>query len=682
VTVPDSLRSSRLVAESLEILTELPSAADAPGVWSDHAPRYRAAPTVLRPEQVASWRRVMRALDGWRTAVLAEPVGSGKSWIALATAMARRGPVAVIAPALLRHQWTSAAARAGVRIVFTSVEQVSRGVLPTAASRLVVIDEAHRLRHGTTRRVAHLAPWLPGREVLMLTATPIVGSPRDLIALLRLTLADDALCLDGVASLADLVRCHHPPIALRRLVVRAGVSASPVTIHRHRIAVGRSEAARARAVVAGLDRLRLGETAAIARLIRLVLLDAATSSDRAWQGALRRYRGLLLHARDAGHLPRQEIRRFVGRFPDQTVMWQLLADPTTATALPVEDLETIDHLLAMPPRDAGWLADLTAATDDRVATLWFTRHLATAAWLRDQLGAGTAWITGQQAGVSALRLSREAVLAAFGPERRNWRLLQRLPQHLVLTDIGAEGLDLQGAGRVVHVDLPWHAVALHQRLGRIARSGQQRPYVTELIRVPAPAFARALGVEQLIDTKRVRAHRWLDALTGPPPTVSRATALGPRPSAPQRIAVIYCVGSREGLLRFTCVDGGWRLDPPGDRPDDRIAGHLVRGPLPGAVADLVRAASQPRAISRPRVVARLAHLARHAARTGQVDLIARLDTAWHAAIRAHPVGVERRLERLAAPDLVATLSRPHLTDSTTVTILAWYRLDEPAAPCD
>ena len=47
---------------------------------------------------------------------------------------------------------------------------------------------------------------------------------------------------------------------------------------------------------------------------------------------------------------------------------------------------------------------------------------------------------------------------------------------LVSTEAGGEGIDLQERCAVlVHVDMPWNPMRLHQRVGRLSRYGQQRP---------------------------------------------------------------------------------------------------------------------------------------------------------------------------------------------------------------
>ncbi len=56
---------------------------------------------------------------------------------------------------------------------------------------------------------------------------------------------------------------------------------------------------------------------------------------------------------------------------------------------------------------------------------------------------------------------------------------------LVSTEAGGEGIDLQQrCSALIHVDLPWNPMRLHQRVGRLNRYGQQRPVLVVSLRNP------------------------------------------------------------------------------------------------------------------------------------------------------------------------------------------------------
>jgi ERCC4-related helicase len=61
---------------------------------------------------------------------------------------------------------------------------------------------------------------------------------------------------------------------------------------------------------------------------------------------------------------------------------------------------------------------------------------------------------------------------------------------LVSTEAGGEGIDLQErCSALIHVDLPWNPMRLHQRVGRLNRYGQQRPVQVVSLRNPGTVEA-------------------------------------------------------------------------------------------------------------------------------------------------------------------------------------------------
>ena len=110
--------------------------------------------------------------------------------------------------------------------------------------------------------------------------------------------------------------------------------------------------------IASVGRLRLSRHPPIAALLRGVLHRAAASSPAALAGALRRYRALLLHARDARHagraLTRAELRDFAGELDDQMVLWALIADDSGGEVeIAFDDLAMIDDVVADAVRAAS-----------------------------------------------------------------------------------------------------------------------------------------------------------------------------------------------------------------------------------------------------------------------------------------------------------------------------------------
>lgn len=674
------MRSSRLVAESLRLVPE-PVATAIPRLEPVSAAGFRAAvaaireparyrgtpPSFLRPPQVDPWRRAMAALAGWHAAVLAEPVGSGKTWIALAVAAREQRPCTVIGPAALADQWRLAASRAAVPIRWHSLERLSRGRVPPGAP-LVIVDEAHRLRHRDTRRVTTLAPWLLGRRILMLTATPIVNRRSDLIALLALGVADDALILDGIPSLGELARRRVPPPAMRRLVIRSGSSGLKLPQRDRRLRITGAERRRTDRIVTAVATMRLGDDPGLRQLLATVLLDAGSSSDAAWHAALRRYRLLLHHARDAGGASRTALRRLIGPALDQMVLWPLMGEIAAGTRLPSEDLPAVDAALALPPDDAGWIVPLRHVLADRRVTACFCRHRATARALATALGEDTAWVTGGAAGIGHHRITRGALLMAFGPDRRRWQLRRQQPTVLVATEVLAEGLDLQGASRVVHVDLPWHPARLEQRTGRVRRLGQLAPSV-EVVNRPVPrTIEQALGMRRRIRRKGGTIERWLTALAAAPATAEPpgivAVFAGTRFERQAGMAWIeLAAADRSGCIAIATDRRGRArtlapIDPPGligmAAPGDRArAADLAAR----AVRHALSQARSPRPARRA-LVARILALARRCAAEHRGEALVRLDRLLMLATAAGPLGLDLLLDRLHAADDATLLAAP------------------------
>jgi hypothetical protein len=167
-----------------------------------------------------------------------------------------------------------------------------------------------------------------------------------------------------------------------------------------------------------------------------------------------------------------------------------------------------------------------------LSTLVFVGARETIPFLRSHLpDRAVAWCTGERAGIGGTTLPRDTVLGWFRPGQANRPDLPGRPVTLLATDVAAEGLDLQTAGRIVHYDLPWTDVRLAQRNGRAVRRGAEHTAVEVIQFVPGPAFEKRLhqqerlalkaGLPRLEGLGPAGRGRWqwrralADALTGP-----------------------------------------------------------------------------------------------------------------------------------------------------------------------
>ncbi|HEY8106604.1 MAG TPA: helicase-related protein, partial [Gemmatimonadales bacterium] len=470
-------------------------------------------PAWLWPEQRVSFRRAVGAIRRHGGALLADPVGAGKTYVALAVAaVCTRRPTACMVPAAVVDQWRAVAETLGVPVVVWSHERASRGALPARCGPLVLIDESHHYRNPGTRRYRTLAPWLVGRQALLVSATPVVNRLDDLAHQLALTLRDDVLRPQGVPSLAGLLhgRKGHPALGQvvitrpSRCVRRPGVRARTVQLDNASLA----PLAGALALV---ERLRLSSRPPIAALIRAGFWRAAASSAPALEASLRRYQRLLLHAQDARRsgrvIDRRLLRELTGGLDDQLLLWELLDSPDETTDLVPDDLPVLEELRAL-------LADATSATDPKLdllrdllvdgrVSLVFTVARETVRHIRDRLAGPVAWCTGERAGIGRHATSRSAVLGWFRPDRvMNGPPSALAPRQLVTTDVTAEGLDLHRAERVIHYDLPWTPARMDQREGRARRGGALHADVEVIQFEPPPDVEDRLRQLTLLARKR------------------------------------------------------------------------------------------------------------------------------------------------------------------------------------
>jgi superfamily II DNA or RNA helicase len=465
-------------------------------------------PEWLLPEQRLSFQMTLAAVRRYRGALLADPVGSGKTYIALAVAAALNAgrSTALLVPATLVEQWAATARRLQLQVELCSHQQASLGRLPSRSGDLLIIDESHNFRNRLTKRYHNVADWLVGRPALLVTATPIVNRLSDLANQLLLTIRDNALTVDGIPSLRDLLENGPAHSALGRVVVENDSAANlrPRKIMRIRVPVA-GERATSMESLALVSRLHLSRSETVATLIRGVLLRAASSSPGAFVGFLERYRTLLLHARDAVQAgqtaDRIRLRRFTAELGDQLVWWELLPGGSESSELDLSDLDTLTEVIPaarerLQARDPK-LDRLQALLADERPTLIFTASRDTLRYIRQRLPRSClAWCTGEQAGVGSTRLPRDIVLQSFRDGAHS-----HSPRHLIVTEVAAEGLDLQRAARVIHYDLPWTPMKLEQREGRSVRLGSPHSDVEVLRFDPHPELDRFMRLRAALNRK-------------------------------------------------------------------------------------------------------------------------------------------------------------------------------------
>jgi hypothetical protein len=135
--------------------------------------------------------------------------------------------------------------------------------------------------------------------------------------------------------------------------------------------------------------------------------------------------------------------------------------------------------------------------------------------------AGVGMLTARDARIASGRLPRAQLLARFAPRAQGAR---EPPERervtlLLTTDLLSEGVNLQDASVVVHLDLPWNPARLAQRVGRVRRPGGAAVVHSYLLTPPADAEL-LLDVERRLRWKLARAEKTIGRSLSVVPTLS------------------------------------------------------------------------------------------------------------------------------------------------------------------
>lgn len=479
----------------------------------------------LAPHQRDAVTRLLALLDRYGGAILADDVGLGKSYVAAAVA-AQLSAVELIVPAALVPQWRDTLRDFGVDAhLVTHDSLANERFAMKGAARFVVVDEAHAFRNPRTQRYAALARRSIGARLLLVTATPVCNSADDLLALVALIAADDALRPLGVASIADAFAARDRPAidaVVSELVIRRERDVLPDAL---RFGELERRVIRHRVTGASIGELRFPLTGSAA-LLRQFLWRRLESSHAALLESVRRQLRFYERVIESGRgLTRRDYRRAFAGDEDagafqQILFWDLWMPPAGADLAAVRDeMRRLEALRAFVESQADTKRALLAAAIDGEPTLVFTGAAATARDLARHFRCG-------------LATSRDGTGAIDAFRRGSIDLL-------IATDLAAEGLNLQRAGVVVHYDIPWNPVKLDQRNGRAHRIGQKRPLVRAVYFLPDRDPARVLAVVAAKNRTRRRVLR-------PHPTpLADLTTLPPRlpPDAPA-LALLRALRSR------------------------------------------------------------------------------------------------------------------------------------------
>lgn len=588
--------------------------------------------------------RSLRILDELGGVLVCDEVGLGKTFIAgeviRRISQENRQKVLVVVPAALKDSTWGPFLRK-YDLISARVEVVTFDDLRNGTKRevqnlddyaFVVIDEAHNLRNANTLRAEAVMQLLWGeypKKVMLLTATPVNNSLKDLQTLVAYFVRNDAqFAAGGIPSIAayigraqkqdpetlspehlfdlmdkvavrrtrrfikkeyagdmimgnngQLIPIEFPTPSVKRLsydldldsdgivgkvvhalkvsddeelVIRQGAHRDPSRLSLARYAPS------VYTLGNDIDALQITNVG----LLRSGLLKRLESSTAALVATLTRLvasHDAFIAGLDAGYVMTGDaLREYVNsEFDDLDEFLEGFDDPTGEQVQPAAgfdvsalrrdvelDLELLEELLKLAEKrleqgpDAKTeelLAHLDAiaaeaqrpsphglSSSDRRKVIIFTTFTDTAVELHRRLEAGIAKaakgsaladyrkrlappVFGARGGTS--QEERAKTLAGFAPmtagEVRDdgTPVSKDIYDIIVTTDVLAEGVNLQQAGRMVNYDLPWNPMRLVQRHGRIDRIGSPHKQVVIGCFFPAKNVDELLKLEETLQRK-------------------------------------------------------------------------------------------------------------------------------------------------------------------------------------
>ncbi len=533
----------------------------------------------LHPHQSSVIERLMTALRETGGALLCDEVGMGKTFVALAVAR-RFERRLIVAPAGLRKMWHDALALADVAAGFVTYEQLSRSDPSGLSSALLILDEAHHARNPATRRYRRIGLLARDAQVLLLTATPVHNRRADLTALLSLFLGSRAKAL----SEHEIARC-----VVRRDTRDESISGLPRTapVIAYEVPDDPDLVTQLMSIPPPLPARDAG---CGGYLINRGLVHQWASSEAALRAALQRRLAKaigLIASLEAGRYPSAAELAAWNAVEESVQLGfpELLAPPTSnATAL----LDSVRaHYAALKlsleyTRNASPIDDVRAehllqilSESPAAKIVAFAQYSSTITTLYRRLArrARAAMLTASGARVAGGKLSRHDAIERFAPLANRSRPPSRADviDVLLTTDLLSEGVNLQDAEIVVHLDVPWTAARLDQRVGRVARMGSVHSRV-RVYQIRPPASA------ELVLRGQMLVHEKWDLAR----TLVGANAVSPLPSTGEVDESAASIPIRVEQLRL--ILNRWAPSESGPVDPSRISAAAVEAGDSGFLA--------------------------------------------------------------------------------------------------
>jgi superfamily II DNA or RNA helicase len=465
----------------------------------------------LHPHQVAAVTRLREILSSAGGALLADAVGLGKTYVGLALAR-EFGSAVVICPAALRPMWLRAMKTADIDAPVVTVEALSRGVEPSGRPALLIVDEAHHVRTPGTRRYEAVARLARTSRVLLMSATPLQNSRRDLTSLLAL-FAGSSVKHWTDDAIARLIVRRDEETAIQRLpTVRGPCALSP------------GDDDDCLDAILGLPpAIPAADEGVSHALATISLLHLWASSRAALVTSVRKRLARATALRDAvagGHLP-TAAELSAWRFADDSLQLAFPLFAPDTLAVDRNGLNTqldefiaaatrlIDRCRIAPDPDAARAAliRMLRARHGGERIVAFSQYARTISALGRLMWSdpGIAIVTATGARIASGAVKREEVLAQFAASAADVHRVERIGL-LLTTDLLSEGVDLRGASVIVNLDLPWNPARLEQRVGRARRLGSPFESIHVYSLVPPAPAERMLQLRRRL-TDKLRSAR-------------------------------------------------------------------------------------------------------------------------------------------------------------------------------
>ena len=255
-------------------------------------------------------------------------------------------------------------------------------------------------------------------------------------------------------------------------------------------------------------------------LILITMQKLASSSVAAVRRALARRLARLRDANarleesreDLAHLQELRAEEDPANLDEISRLEERVLESLSGVDLNPNEIPALEELLAAANEVTGEtkIARILSVVDESFAdrsVLFFTEYKATQALLMSALhqryGDGCVTFINGDGFIEDVRDSSGNISDRTDDRRLAASRFNRGEvRFLVSTEAAGEGIDLQGScSALVHVDLPWNPMRLHQRVGRLSRYGQTDPVDVVSLRNPDTVESR---IWDLLDDKLAR----------------------------------------------------------------------------------------------------------------------------------------------------------------------------------